>query len=105
MEQALEIPPELLVGHWRAVQGPLMAYWTFHSNGTFSGSITRRGEVISDCTGTWVLEGTWLHSEYTSDTCGAIDVGYNDRDVFLEFTVDYFILQTRTGKRRYVRVP
>jgi hypothetical protein len=105
MEQAFEIPPELLVGHWRAVQGPLTVDWTFHGNGTFSGRITQRGEVISDFTGTWVLEGTWLQSEYTSDTSGAIDLGCNDGDEFLEFTVDHFILQTRTGKRSYTRVP
>jgi hypothetical protein len=104
MEQALEIPPELLVGRWRATHGALTADWTFHANGTFSATVTRQAEVISDSTGTWVLEGTWLHSEYTSDTCGAIDVGYQDRDIFLEFTYNHFVLQTRTGKRRYERV-
>ncbi len=104
MEQALEIPPELLVGHWRTVHGLLTVDWVFHGNGTFSGSLERRGERVSDFAGTWVLEGTWLHSEYTSDTSGAIDVGSNDRDTFLEFACNHFVIQTRTGKRRYDRV-
>ncbi len=90
MEHALEIPPELLVGQWRTVHGPLTVDWVFHGNDTFSGSVARRGERVSDFTGNWVLEGTWLHSEYTSDTSGAIDVGYNDRDTFLEFTYNHF---------------
>src|SRR2546430_178598 len=104
MEQALEIPPELLVGHWRTVRGALTVDWVFQANGTFFGSVARKGERISDFTGTWVLEDTWLYSEYTSDTSGAIDVGYNDRDIFLEFTCNHFLIQTRTGKRRYDRV-
>jgi hypothetical protein len=104
MEQALEIPPELLVGHWRTVHGLLTVDWIFHSNGSFAGTMKRRGKLISDFTGTWMLEGTWLHSEYTSDGCGAVDVGFTDRDVFLEFTCNYFVIQTRTGRRRYDRV-
>jgi hypothetical protein len=92
------------LSHWRAVHGPLTVDWIFHSNRTFAGKAARRGQLISDFAGEWQLEGTWLYSEYTSDTCGAIDVGYNDRDIFLEFTVDYFVLQTRSGKRRYDRV-
>ena len=104
MEQALEIPPELLVGHWRAVHGPLTVDWIFQSDGSFSGKVARRGETFSDFTGTWVLEETWLHSEYTSDSSGAVDVGSTDRDIFLEFTYNHFVIQTRTGKRRYDRV-
>jgi hypothetical protein len=104
MEQALEIPPELLVGHWRTANGPLTVDWVFHGDGTFSGSLERRGERVSDFTGTWVLEGTRLHSEYTGDTSGAIEVGHNDRDTFLEFTYNHFVIQTRTGNRRYARV-
>jgi len=104
MEQTLEIPRELLVGHWRAPQGPFTIDWIFHQDGSFSGSILRRGELISNFTGTWVLDETWLHSEYTSDSSGAIDVGSTDRDVFLEFTFNYFVIQTRTGKRKYERV-
>ena len=104
MEQTLEIPRELLVGHWRAIQGPLTIDWSFHQDGTFSGIVASRGELISNFTGTWLLEETWLQSEYTSDSSGAIDVGFTDRDIFLEFTYNCFVIQTRTGKRRYERV-
>jgi hypothetical protein len=104
MEPPLEIHHGLLVGHWRAVYGPLTVDWVFHDDRTFSGSVTRRREPISEFTGTWGLQGTCLHSEYTSDTSGAIDVGYIDRDVFLEFSHNHFVIQTRTGKRRYDRV-
>jgi hypothetical protein len=105
MNQDLEIPPELLVGHWRAVHGGWTLDWVFHGNGTFSGTAARGRKRVSEFTGTWGVQGTSLHSEYTSDTSGMVDVGYADRDVFLEFTVDYFIIQTRgAGKRRYERV-
>ena len=70
MEQALEIPPELLVGHWRAVHGPLTVDWIFQSDGSFSGKVARGGDPFSDFTGTWVLEETWLHSVYISDSSG-----------------------------------
>ena len=104
MEQTLEIPRELLVGHWRAVHGPFTIDWIFNQDGSFSGTVALRGERVSDFTGTWVLDGTWLHSEYTSDSSGAIDVGSTDRDIFLEFTYNDFVIQTRTGKREYRRV-
>jgi hypothetical protein len=104
MEQVLEIPPDLLVGHWRAVQGPLIIDWRFQGDGTFSGKIARRKEVISDFTGNWVLNGTWLYSEYTGDTLGMIVAGSNDRDIFLEFDYNHFVVQTSRGKRRYERV-
>lgn len=104
MHPALKISPELLVGRWRAVYAPFTVDWEFDGNGTFSGSIARNGKRISDFTGVWVLEGTLLQSEYTSDTSGVVDAGYIDRDVFLELNNNYFIVQTRTGLRRYDRV-
>jgi hypothetical protein len=104
METALEIPPDLLVGPSRAVQGPLTIDWRFHSDRTFSGKIARSGEVISDFTGNWKLEGTSLYSEYTGDRLGVIEAGSNDRDIFLEFDCNHFVVQTSRGKRRYERV-
>jgi hypothetical protein len=104
MQKALEVPPDLLAGHWRAVQGPLTIDWRFQGDRTFSGKIARRGEVISDFTGNWMLEETWLYSEYTGDSLGMIDAGSNDRDIFLEFDYNHFVIQTSSGKRRYDRV-
>ena len=104
MEQALQITTELLVGHWRAVYGPLTVDWVLHADGTFSGSVARRRECISDFTGTWMLEGSSLHSEYTSDTSGEVDLGYTDRNIVLEFTHGHFIIQTRAGMRKYDRI-
>ncbi|HYG33612.1 MAG TPA: hypothetical protein VEC99_02430 [Clostridia bacterium] len=104
MEQVLEIPPDLLVGHWRAVQGPLTIDWRFQGNGTFSGKIARRGKVISDFTGNWMVDGTWLYSEYTGDSLGTIETGSTDRDIFLEFDYNHFLVKTTRGERRYNRV-
>lgn len=84
--------------------GALTVDWEFHGNGTFSGSLARKRGGVSDFAGTWVLEGALLQCEYTSDTSGAIDIGYVDRDIFLEFNNNFFIVQTRGGLRRYDRV-
>ena len=70
MEQVAEVPPELLVGHGRTVQGPLTVDWAFHENHTFSGSVARGVERISDFVGRWALEQTRLLSEYTNDSAG-----------------------------------
>jgi hypothetical protein len=104
MELTLEIPRELLLGHWRAVHEPFAVDWTFYKDGSFSGTVARQGQRVSEFTGTWLLDATWLHSEYTMDSSGLIDAGSTDQDIFLEFTYNYFVIQTRTGKRRYERV-
>ena len=101
----IQIAPNELVGHWRAAQRSVTIDWVFHGDGTFTGKMTQGSRIISDFTGTWSLDGTSLVSVYTSDSCGMIDVGYKDRDTFLEFASDQFVIRTTgTGNRRYKRV-
>ena len=87
------------------MRGPLTIDWIFAEDGTFKGKIIRGSSLVSDFTGNWLLDGASLVSVYTSDSCGAIDVGYRDRDTFIEFASDHFIIRTiGNGNRRYTRV-
>ena len=105
MKDSVQISPSELIGHWRAAHGPLMIDWIFSKDGTFTSKIARGSSIVSDSTGTWSLDGVSLVSVYTSDSRGAIDVGYRDRDTFIEFASDYFVIRTvGTGNRRYTRV-
>lgn len=101
----LQVALNELVGHWRATQRSVTIDWLFCSDGTFTGKMTQGSRIISDFTGTWLLDGTSLVSVYTSDSCGMIDAGYKDRDTFLEFASDHFVIRTTgMGNRKYIRI-
>ncbi len=101
----MRIAPADLVGHWRAAHGSLTIDWVFSGDGTFSGQITQGSRIASDFTGTWRLEGNSLLTVYERDLCGVIESGVRDRDIFLEFASDQFLIRTTcTGERRYTRI-
>jgi hypothetical protein len=104
MEPSNAITPDRLLGRWRHTDRSLVLDWTYRGDGTFAGIVTQAGKHISDCTGTWWLEGGTLISIYESDSSGLVEAGYKDRDRILELQSEYFLVQTTGGpKRRFTR--
>jgi hypothetical protein len=93
-----------LVGHWRYADKFYGCDWILQEDGTFTGSVTRGGILVSRQTGRWIIEGDQL-------VCSSIRDEFNmlgsstDRDLLLEVTEQFFIIKTRQGiRRRYERI-
>jgi hypothetical protein len=89
-----------LVGDWH-YRGPIQACrYSFRSDGTFSGDVTEKGQLIAKFTGQWRVQGNQLLYVYRSDAMGRIPAGATDQDQLLEVKKDAFVIRAADGSQR-----
>jgi len=94
-----------LVGRWRSTDRQHTAEYAFFDNGTFNGSVTGRGALISKFTGNWSLRAGAILYKYTGDEMKRIPVGTKDSDKLLRIGHDQYIIEAADGTiRTYQRV-
>lgn len=97
---------EQLIGSWLYVEENRSAKYTFYDDGTFSGSLTQHGKIVAMFKGTWSLDGDTLQYLYINSPVRLIAPDTRDHDKIIDIGNDYYIIQTRDGKRRlYSRIP
>jgi hypothetical protein len=94
-----------LVGRWRSTDRQHAAEYTFFENGTFKGSVTGGGALVSKFTGKWSLRAGAILYEYTGDEMKRIPVGTKDSDKLLRIGRDQYVIEAADGTiRTYQRV-
>jgi hypothetical protein len=94
-----------LVGRWRSTDRQHLAEYAFFDNGTFNGSVTGGGALVSKFTGNWSLRAGAILYEYTGDEMKRIPVGTKDSDKLLRIGRDQYIIEAADGTiRTYQRV-
>jgi hypothetical protein len=94
-----------LVGRWRSTDRQHTAEYAFFENGTFNGSVTGGGALVSKFTGKWLVRDGAILYEYTADEMRRIPVGTKDRDKLLRIGRDQYIIEAADGTvRKYIRV-
>ncbi len=94
-----------LIGHWRHVDGDKSGEIIFNADGTYSGHVAHKGELVWEFAGKWSIAGKILTYEYTRSSCENIPPGTKDQDKLLELADDYYIVEAADRNRRpYQRV-
>jgi hypothetical protein len=94
-----------LVGRWRSTDRQHTAEYAFFENGTFNGSVTGGGALVSKFTGNWSLRAGAILYEYTRDEMKRIPVGTKDSDKLLRIGRDQYVIEAADGTiRTYQRV-
>lgn len=94
-----------LVGHWRFANERFSYDYYFGDDGTFSGSVTRDGQLAWTFAGKYKLEGDTLNYEYTKSSLERLPEGTRDHDKLVEFDKDHYLIEAQDGMRRkYERV-
>ncbi|HEV3409657.1 MAG TPA: hypothetical protein VG095_05150, partial [Chthoniobacterales bacterium] len=79
--------------------------YTFMEDGTFHGSVGRKGQVVWAFSGKWSLDGDTINYEFSKSSLERVPDGTTDRDKLVEITKDAYVIEARDGKRRtYSRV-
>jgi hypothetical protein len=96
----------IVVGEWSYADSIQSCRYHFKRDGTFNGQVKVKGQLVSDFTGTWAVQGNHLLYTYVSDKLGRIPVGATDRDKLLNVQKDSFWIEAADGsRRRYSRIP
>jgi hypothetical protein len=94
-----------LVGRWRSTDRQYTAEYAFFDNGTFSGSVTGGGTLVSRFAGKWSLRAGAIFYEYTRDEMKRIPVGTKDSDKLLRIGRRQYVIEAADGTvRTYERV-
>jgi hypothetical protein len=93
-----------LVGDWRYSDELQSCRYSFRSDGSFSGGVTRGGKLVLKFVGRWRVERNAVLYVYLSEAQGRIPPGTTDRDQLLELKKNSFLIQAANGeRRRYLR--
>jgi hypothetical protein len=92
-----------LIGQWRHVNGDKSGEIIFNRDGTYSGCVTQKGEIVWEFAGKWSVEGEILTYEYTRSSCENIPPGTKDQDRLLELAMDRWLVEAADGSRRSYR--
>jgi hypothetical protein len=94
-----------LLGEWRYADEIQSCHYVFNRDGSFSGQVIARGQLISKFRGRWTVDGDNLFYTYKSDSLGTIPTGATDRDKLLSVRSDFFVIEAKDGSRRkYLRL-
>ena len=94
-----------LVGHWRFANERFSYEYYFGDDGTFSGSVTRDGQLAWAFAGKYRIEDDAIIYEYTKSSLERIPDGTYDRDKLVELDKDHYLIEAQDGMRRkYERV-
>jgi hypothetical protein len=94
-----------LIGQWRYADAVQTCQYVFLADGTFSGFVRSRGELMSQFSGNWAVRDNAIFYEYTKDKIGRIPAGTRDRDRLINVAADHFVIQAADGSmRKYVRI-
>jgi hypothetical protein len=94
-----------LLGEWRYADNIQSCRYHFKKDGSFTGEVSYRGNLVSKFTGNWVVQGDRLLYTYISDELGRIPAGATDRDKLLSVQRDSFLIEAADGsRRRYSRL-
>jgi hypothetical protein len=94
-----------LIGRWRSTDRQHTAEYAFFDNGSFKGSVTGGGALVSKFTGNWSLRAGAILYEYTGDEMKRIPVGTKDSDKLLRIGRDQYVIEAADGTiRTYQRV-
>ena len=91
------------VGEWLYADKEQSCRYSFHADGSFSGEVSRHGELISQFKGKWKVEPGALLYTYTGDVFKRIPPGTTDRDQVIQMRRDSFLIQAANGERRRYR--
>jgi hypothetical protein len=98
-------PRNRLVGEWKYADKIQSCRYAFKPDGSFTGEVSYRGELVSKFRGRWAVKADILLYNYTSDALGRIPAGAIDRDKLLSVERDAFLIEAADGsRRRYLRI-
>ena len=89
-----------LVGRWRSTDQQYRAEYTFFDNGTFNGSVTGGGVLISKFAGKWSRRAGAIFYEYTRDEMERIPAGTRDSYKLLRIGRGQYVIQAADGTVR-----
>lgn len=79
---------------------------TFSADGTFHGTLSRRGKIVWSYAGTWTVTDDVITYVYTRSDSGLVPVGMIDMDTVLSLTENCFTLESvSTELSRVCRAP
>jgi hypothetical protein len=94
-----------LVGEWKYADKIQSCRYAFKLDGSFTGEVSYRGELVSKFRGRWAVKGDVLLYNYTSDALNRIPAGAIDRDKLLSVEKASFLIEAADGsRRRYSRI-
>jgi hypothetical protein len=98
-------PRNSLIGEWKYADKIQSCRYAFNPDGSFTGEVSSRGELVSKFRGRWAVQADILLYNYTSDALGRIPAGAIDRDKLLSVEKDSFLIEAADGsQRRYLRI-
>ena len=95
-----------LVGNWRYADQTQSCRYAFKEDGSFTGEVVHRTQLVSKFRGVWTVQDNALLYTYLGDALGRIPKGARDRDKLLAIQKDSFLIEAADGsRRRYLRIP
>jgi hypothetical protein len=94
-----------LIGRWRSTDRQYTAEYVFSDNGTFTGSVTGGGALVSKFAGKWSLHAGAIFYEYTRDEMKRIPISTKDSDKLRRIGRGQYVIEAADGTvRTYQRV-
>ena len=95
-----------LIGNWRYADKTQSCHYAFKEDGSFTGEVIYRKQLVSKFRGRWTVQDNALLYTYLGDALGRIPKGATDRDKLLGIQKDSFLIEAADGsRRRYLRLP
>jgi hypothetical protein len=93
-----------LVGRWIHDGPDSVATLALAADGTWSGTVTLRGQPEAQFEGKWLTDKDYIYWLYTKSSTPKVKPGARDKDKLMEIGDDYFVLHTRDNREpKYVR--
>lgn len=96
-----------LIGSWKHVNSEKekTIQLNFYTNGKYDGHLKQKKTIAIDFSGTWKIKDSTLYYVYEKSSSNSASKGDTDKDIIIDITNDFFIIQTINGEiKKYNRI-